>query len=62
MSCPQCRGETDPRRRLLESLCQKHRAQLQAIDEQRVRKVIEEGMLDARAVRAAIPMMPGYYR
>jgi hypothetical protein len=62
MGCPECREETDPRRRLLESLCPEHQAQVQAVDEEALRRAIEQGMSDARAVRAQLPTLPGYYR
>ena len=62
MTCPVCRGETDPRKRLLESLCDRHYAEVTPLDDATIRRAIEEGMRAAALARAAVPTMRGYYR
>jgi hypothetical protein len=62
MTCPICRGETDPRKRLLESLCVAHYAELKPIDEATVRRVLDEGHRAWMAAMAARPTRRGCYR
>lgn len=62
MTCPLCRGETDPVRRQLESLCPEHYAALPPVDEATVRRALDEGLRARAAALAARPTRPGYYR
>lgn len=62
MSCPECRGEANPRKRMLKSLCPAHYAEVSPIDEATVRRAIEEGLRARDAAIAAIPTRRGYYR
>lgn len=62
MSCPVCRGETDPRKRMLESLCAAHLAEVEPLDEETIRRAIDEGLRARNAAIAAAPTMRGYYR
>lgn len=51
MTCPICRGETDPAKRVLETLCDAHLAEVKPLSEEEIEKAVEEGQ---RAYRAAI--------
>jgi hypothetical protein len=48
-TCPVCRGEKDPAKLLLESLCEKHYAEVKVPTEEEMREALEQGRRDAAA-------------
>jgi hypothetical protein len=53
MSCPICRGETDPRKLLLESRCAPHLAEVQLPSDEELRAWWEQGLRDYELLRQA---------
>jgi hypothetical protein len=52
--CPVCRGETDPRKLLLETRCAPHLAEVKPVSRSAIKRAIREGMAAARAAREAM--------
>jgi len=64
-SCPVCRGEADPVKLSLQSLCEAHLAKVQPLSEEQVKAALEEGLrARAEAIAATPAVVPprGFFR